>query len=79
MTETSEHRRELSHRASNGIEVSLFWTSPTNRVTIALVNTRLEEGFEFDVDGSDALDAFYHPYAYLPRHTVDPWQELLAA
>ena len=35
--------------------------------------------FELNIAPEDALDAFYHPYAYLPRHAVDPWQELLAA
>jgi hypothetical protein len=57
-------RRELSHRTSDGIEVTLFWSKPSDRVTIAVVDTRSEEALEFEVDGSAALDAFNHPYAY---------------
>jgi hypothetical protein len=57
-------RRELAHRAANGIEVSLLWTTSTNRVTIAVADTHSGEELEFDVDGSRALDAFNHPYAY---------------
>ena len=57
-------RRELAHRTSDGIEVTLFWSQATNRVTIAVLDSHSDEGLEFDVDGSAALDAFKHPYAY---------------
>ena len=57
-------RRELAHRTSDGIDVTLFWTKPSNRVTVAAVDTRSGEILEFDVPGSAALDAFNHPYAY---------------
>jgi hypothetical protein len=57
-------RRELDHRTTNGIEVTLFWSTATNRVTIAVLDTHSDESLEFDVDGTVALDAFKHPYAY---------------
>jgi hypothetical protein len=63
-------RRELAHRASDGIEITLFWSKPSNRVTVAVLDTRLGEGLEFDVDGSAALDAFTHPYAYAAAERV---------
>ena len=62
-TAFSEHR-ELAHRTSDGIEVTLFWSKPSGRVTIAVLDTRSDEALEFEVEGSDALDAFNHPYAY---------------
>ena len=65
MTATADtERRELDHRTSDGIEVALFWTKPSYRVTIAVLDTRSGEVLEFEVDGSAALDAFNHPYAY---------------
>lgn len=65
MTATAfTERRELAHRTSDGIEVSLFWTKATNRVTIAVLDSRSDETLEFCVNGRDALDAFNHPYAY---------------
>ena len=65
MTATAfTERRELAHRTSDGIEITLFWSKATNRVTIAVLDSRSDEGLEFDVDGSAALDAFTHPYAY---------------
>jgi hypothetical protein len=61
---TFTERRELCHRTSDGIEVTLFWSKPSNRVTIAVRDSRADETLEFEVDGSAALDAFNHPYAY---------------
>jgi hypothetical protein len=61
---TFTHHRELAHRTADGIEIFLFWSEPSTRVTIAVLDTRSDEALEFDVDGSAALDAFNHPYAY---------------
>jgi hypothetical protein len=55
---------ELAHRASDGIEVSLLWNRSTNRVTVKVLDARFDEGFELEVDGSSALDAYRHPFAY---------------
>ena len=68
-TSTATERRELAQRSSYGIEVTLFWTKPSDRLTIAVVDTRSDEALEFDVDGNAALDAFNHPYAYAPQAT----------
>ena len=57
-------RRELAHRSTNGIEVTLLWTESTNTVTIAVLDTHSGEELEFEVDGARALDAFNHPYAH---------------
>jgi hypothetical protein len=57
-------RRELAHRTSDGIDVSLFWSKASNRVTISVFHARSATALEFEVDGADALDAFNHPYAY---------------
>jgi hypothetical protein len=65
MTATAfSERRELAHRTSDGIDVTLFWSKPADRITVAVVDTRSDEALEFEVDGSAALDAFNHPYAY---------------
>ena len=63
-TSAATERRELAHRTTNGIEVTLLWTESTNTVTIAVVDTHSGEELEFEVDGACALDAFNHPYAY---------------
>jgi hypothetical protein len=61
-------RRELAHRSSDGIEVTLFWSKPSDQITIAIVDTRSDEALEFEVVGTAALDAFNHPYAYAAAH-----------
>jgi hypothetical protein len=67
---TRTERRELAHRTSDGIEITLFWSKPSNQVTIAVLDTRSDAALEFEVDGSAALDAFNHPYAYAASRRV---------
>ncbi len=68
MTVTSINRRtELAHRASDGIDVYLFWNEPGGHVTVSVFDARTDDGFELQVDGHCALDAFNHPYAYAAR------------
>jgi hypothetical protein len=70
-TYAETERRELARRTNNGIEVALFWSDLGNRVTIELADTRFDEFIEFEVAGADALDAFYHPFAYIYRRHPD--------
>jgi hypothetical protein len=63
-TSTATERRELAKRSSYGIEVTLSWTESTNVVTIAVIDLHSADHLEFEVDGSAALDAFDHPFAY---------------
>jgi hypothetical protein len=68
-TESSE-RRELAHRAANGIDVRMFWSKPTNRVTIEAYDSRADEVIEFEVEPDAALEAFNHPYGYAATRRV---------
>lgn len=56
--------RELDHRGSDGVSVTLLWDTQTNRVFVSVVDERHGVPVEFAVRGGDALDAFHHPYAY---------------
>jgi hypothetical protein len=58
--------RELASRENDGLEVSLLWSTSEDRVRVAVVDERLDEEFEFDVAGADALAAFNHPFAFAP-------------
>jgi hypothetical protein len=69
-TSTATERRELAQRSSYGIEVTLFWTTSTNLVTIAVIDLYSADELEFEVDGSAALDAFDHPFAYAATRRV---------
>jgi hypothetical protein len=62
---------ELDHRAGDALEVSLLWTASKNRLFVLVHDARLDETFEVDVDGGEALDAFRHPYAYAAFRRVN--------
>jgi len=66
---TTNAEKELAHRASDGIDVSLCWNEQTNRVTVKVYDARFDEAFEVEVDGHNALDAYRHPFAYAPAQT----------
>jgi hypothetical protein len=59
--------RELDHRSGDGIDVRLLWDSRTDRVSVAVEDDRSGEAFVLEVRGSEARDAFTHPYAYAYR------------
>ena len=70
-TTTNSTIRELDHRVSDGLDVTLLWNSLTDRVSVVVEDERTGEIFELDVDPEDALIAFYHPYAYASRGWTD--------
>ena len=55
---------ELALRENDGLAVSLLWHKATGRVKVAVDDAQLDERFEIDVLGADALAAFHHPFAY---------------
>jgi hypothetical protein len=58
--------RELAYRVTSCVEVTLLWRKLDNALTLRLVEVATSIEFEFVVRPEDALDAFNHPYAYLP-------------
>jgi hypothetical protein len=55
---------ELDRRSGNGVDVVLVWEPATNRVFVGVIDERTGGEFAFEVDPANALDAFYHPFAY---------------
>ena len=62
--EESDSFEELAQRESDGIDVSLLWSRASNRLSVLVFDTRLAEGFEVAAHRGNALDVFYHPFAY---------------
>lgn len=56
--------RELAHREGDGLEISLLWSKTADRVKVTVADSRLDDSFELDIVGADALAAFHHPFAY---------------
>jgi len=55
---------ELDHRSADGIEVSLLWSRNTNRLLVAVADSRSGQSFEVLAPAEKALDVFRHPFAY---------------
>jgi hypothetical protein len=55
---------ELDHRSADGIDVFLLWSRATNRLLVAVDDTRSGERFEVQAPAEKALDIFRHPFAY---------------
>jgi hypothetical protein len=62
---STRRRRELAHRVSAGLDVTLYWSTPDDRTSVVVCIHATEEVMEFTVAGERSLDAFYHPFAYL--------------
>jgi hypothetical protein len=56
--------RELAYRAGDGVEVSLFWSPADGSLKVVVDDHRVEERLELDARPDNALEVFYHPYAY---------------
>ncbi len=67
---THDPPRELAHRESDGLEVTLFWYPPTNRLTVCVRDHRHGAHFEIEPDARLALETFYHPYSYVDSSVV---------
>jgi len=60
-------RRELAHRVSGGIEVTLYWSAHNNSTSIEVWQSATEETLQFTVANEQALEAFHHPFAHLDQ------------
>jgi len=56
--------RELAQRLSGTDEILLLWHPEIERVELSVLDLATGAGFHIDVAPADAIDAFYHPYAY---------------
>ena len=59
--------RELAQRCSGEIEVFLFWHPALDRIELCVLDSTTGVSVHVDVAPDRALDAFYHPYAYMAQ------------
>jgi hypothetical protein len=66
MTEQNIARplRELAHRTTDRLDVTLFWSEETHELTVRVSDEKSGAYFELDADPAKALDVFHHPYSY---------------
>ena len=58
------HHRELAHRSSDGVDVTLYWHATLDELIVSVRDRRYGTHFEIRPQRHLALDAYYHPYAY---------------
>ena len=56
--------KELDFRANDGLEVALLWRADDERLIVEVVDTKVGDAFRLEIAGSEAVDAFQHPFAY---------------
>jgi hypothetical protein len=56
--------RELAHRSSNGVDVTMLWDPATDEVRVAVVDFEVGEAFDVLVRDANPMDVFNHPYFY---------------
>jgi len=61
-----DRRRELAHRVSGGIEVTLYWSADDNSTSLEVWHPASAQTLRFAVARERALEAFYHPFSQLP-------------
>jgi hypothetical protein len=61
---TFEPFAELAHRSSDGIEVLLIWDRAADELRVHVDDTRSGISLSLSPARGEALDAFYHPFAY---------------
>ncbi len=56
--------RELAQRLSGADEILILWHPGIDRVELSVRDRSTGAGLQIEVSPGNALDAFYHPYAY---------------
>jgi len=59
--------KELAKRETDGVVVSLQWRRADDKVTVVVDDTRTGERFSIPARRENALEVFYHPFAYAPK------------
>jgi hypothetical protein len=55
---------ELATRSNDGLEVALRWSRRSGRVWVDVLHLATGEAVEIAADPAQALDVYYHPFAY---------------
>lgn len=59
--------QELARRQNDGVVVSLEWRRSDDRLTVTVDDTRTGERFRIPARRENALEVFYHPFAYVSQ------------
>ena len=58
--------RELAQRLTSGVEIVLLWHPGIDSLELVVHDPATGADCQVEIAPEDAIDAFYHPYAYAP-------------
>ncbi len=62
---------ELAHRRGDGLDIVLLWHRRDDRLEVVVTDARSGASFAMATgSGREALDVFYHPFAYAAARDV---------
>jgi hypothetical protein len=59
--------KELARRQNDGVVVSLLWHRANDKLTVVVDDTRTGEHLRLPARRENALEVFYHPFAYAEK------------
>ncbi len=62
--EATNGRRVIAQRARNGVDVSLVWIGAAEQLTVEVLDTATDTGYELEVSGEEAYRVFDDPEAH---------------
>ena len=64
--QSTTRQTELATRSSDGMEVTLLWSQRNgiDEIVVRVSDSREDDYFEVPAQPGDALDVYYHPFAY---------------
>ena len=63
----SGSRETPARRQNDGVVVSLHWQAEDDGLTVTVEDTRTGKRFLLPARRENALEVFYHPFAYAPK------------
>ena len=57
-------RRELAHRSTDGIDVTLLWWPVDDSVSVRVLDCTSGRSYEIPARRDQAMNAFHHPFVY---------------
>jgi len=63
--------KELDYRTGDHIEVSLLWSPESGQLAVVVVDEAGGEEFAMEVEPSEALEVFRHPFAYAGKRHLE--------
>jgi hypothetical protein len=62
--------KELDYRTGDRIEVSLLWSPESGQLAV-VVDEAAGEEFAMEVEPSEAMEVFNHPFAYASKRRLE--------